>query len=152
MSLILCCLLIGGVIKRYKLHFLPESAGSMIFGFICGGFLNLTSDSEKSILEFSPNLIFFVVLPPIILDAGYTLKRKVCAFLAHSRAWLLGRACLLGLLAWPLARRFRACNCLLACSICRFGVFVGLSLARPSAVRISSTIWAASCCSPSLEQ
>lgn len=69
-SLILCCLLIGGLIKRYKLHFLPESAGSMIFGFICGAFLNLTSDSEKSILEFSPNLIFFVVLPPIILDAG----------------------------------------------------------------------------------
>lgn len=34
------------------------------------------SDSEKDLLEFSSNLIFFVILPPIILDAGYTLKRK----------------------------------------------------------------------------
>jgi hypothetical protein len=34
------------------------------------------SDDEKSVLEFNANLIFFVILPPIILDAGYTLKRK----------------------------------------------------------------------------
>jgi sodium/hydrogen exchanger 8 len=27
-------------------------------------------------LEFSPSLVFFVILPPIILDAGYTLKRR----------------------------------------------------------------------------
>lgn len=27
-------------------------------------------------VEFNANLIFFVILPPIILDAGYTLKRK----------------------------------------------------------------------------
>ena len=38
--------------------------------------LATASDSEKQVLEFSPNLIFFVILPPIILDAGYTLKRK----------------------------------------------------------------------------
>ena len=41
-SLILCCLLLGGLIKRYKFTYLPESAASMIFGFICGGFLNLS--------------------------------------------------------------------------------------------------------------
>jgi len=75
-ALILSCLLIGGLIKRYKITFLPESAAFMIFGFICGAFMNLTSAHEKSILEFSPELIFFVILPPIILDAGYTLKRK----------------------------------------------------------------------------
>ncbi len=81
-SLILCCLLIGGLIKRYKITFLPESAGSMIFGFICGAFLNFTSAHEKAILEFSPDLIFFVILPPIILDAGkwdWQQHRRNCA-------------------------------------------------------------------------
>ena len=41
--LILCCLLIGGVIKKYKIKALPESGASMIFGFICGAFLNLSA-------------------------------------------------------------------------------------------------------------
>lgn len=34
------------------------------------------SKQEKEIFRFSPNVIFFIVLPPIILDAGYTLKRR----------------------------------------------------------------------------
>jgi hypothetical protein len=45
--LILCCLLIGGAIKRYKITIITESAGTMIFGFVCGCFLNL-SQSDRT--------------------------------------------------------------------------------------------------------
>ena len=48
--LILSCLLLGGLIKRYKFTYLPESAATMIFGFICGCFLNLSTDASTDAL------------------------------------------------------------------------------------------------------
>jgi sodium/hydrogen exchanger 8 len=74
--LILLCLLMGGIIKKYKFHYLPESGAYIFIGFVVGAFLNLTSNEEKQTLQFDGEVFFFVLLPPIIFEAGYTLKRK----------------------------------------------------------------------------
>ena len=73
---LLACLLISAVIKRYQIYQLPESAAFMIVGFIGGCLAQFSSEAERQFITFSPNLVFFIILPPIILDAGYTLKRK----------------------------------------------------------------------------
>lgn len=45
-SLVLVCLLLGGLIKRYNFHYLPESGASMLFGLICGFILNLSQQER----------------------------------------------------------------------------------------------------------
>lgn len=46
-GLVLVCLLLGGIIKRYNFHYLPESGASMLFGLICGGILNLSERDDR---------------------------------------------------------------------------------------------------------
>ncbi len=70
------CLMIGGVLKKFKVKYLPESAACIMFGFLVGVIGNFSSAEEGKVLSFEPNIFFFILLPPIIFDAGYTLKRK----------------------------------------------------------------------------
>eukprot|EP01138_Halocafeteria_seosinensis_P009703 gb/GECG01009914.1/.p1 GENE.gb/GECG01009914.1/~~gb/GECG01009914.1/.p1 ORF type:complete len:621 (+),score=52.21 gb/GECG01009914.1/:1-1863(+) len=66
------------VIKKYRIFYLPESAATMLLGMIVGGIARLviSDETELSVLRFQPELFFFLLLPPIIFEAGYTLKRK----------------------------------------------------------------------------
>jgi solute carrier family 9 (sodium/hydrogen exchanger), member 8 len=49
----------------------------MLLGMIVGGIASLVAtDTELKELQFQPELFFFLLLPPIIFEAGYTLKRK----------------------------------------------------------------------------
>jgi len=68
-------LFIGHILKKNKWDFLPESCASMLLGCVIGGFLLLTSESESRYIMFSPELFFYVLLPPIIFEAGFTLKK-----------------------------------------------------------------------------
>ena len=77
-AVLILCLLISYLIKLYHLYFLPESAAAVLVGMVIGGVTRFFSSSDDTLelLSFSPELFFFVLLPPIIFEAGYTLKRK----------------------------------------------------------------------------
>jgi sodium/hydrogen exchanger 8 len=74
------CLLVAHVLDKYKWKYLPASVAWMLIGFCLGICFLLLEDTEQSTtkgnLVFSPNLFFYALLPPIILEAGYTMKRR----------------------------------------------------------------------------
>ncbi|KAF0762345.1 hypothetical protein AaE_003316 [Aphanomyces astaci] len=64
-------------------YFLPEAAGeydrhSTIFVGMMGGVLYLmhTDSVTKSLATFDPSIFFIGLLPPIIFNSGYTMKRR----------------------------------------------------------------------------
>ncbi len=75
-GIIIICIVCDLVIKKWRLHWLPESAAAMLLGVVVGGLATLFGDAETSALEFNPEVFFFALLPPIIFDAGYSLKGK----------------------------------------------------------------------------
>ncbi|MES1907076.1 MAG: hypothetical protein MHM6MM_000262 [Cercozoa sp. M6MM] len=73
---VVVCLVIGYVLRVRRLMWLPESGAHMLFGLVIGGFLTLLGPDEVEYITFDPELFFFVLLPPIIFEAGFTLKQR----------------------------------------------------------------------------
>mmetsp|Transcript_62132 Transcript_62132/g.140535 ORF Transcript_62132/g.140535 Transcript_62132/m.140535 type:complete len:520 (-) Transcript_62132:148-1707(-) len=72
------CVLSSYLIKKYKCYYLPESAATLLVGLVVGAVARVMdpSKAELDFLSFDPEMFFFLLLPPIIFEAGYTLRSK----------------------------------------------------------------------------
>mmetsp|Transcript_41669 Transcript_41669/g.53757 ORF Transcript_41669/g.53757 Transcript_41669/m.53757 type:complete len:500 (-) Transcript_41669:38-1537(-) len=72
------CVLSSYLIKKYKYYFIPESAATLMVGLLVGAIARVMdpSKAELDFLSFDPEFFFFLLLPPIIFEAGYTLRSK----------------------------------------------------------------------------
>ncbi|TMW56573.1 hypothetical protein Poli38472_006583 [Pythium oligandrum] len=58
-------------------HFLPEAAATIGVGILASLLCMIKPDTiSASLMEFDPNMFFVGLLPPIIFNSGYTMKRR----------------------------------------------------------------------------
>lgn len=76
----LCCTVLLYLYHKYQfLHTFPESSAAVIFGILVGIFIKYYYESNNlmRILSFEPHTFFLFLLPPIMFEAGFSLKANI---------------------------------------------------------------------------
>ncbi|XP_042390984.1 sodium/hydrogen exchanger 2-like [Zingiber officinale] len=74
-ALICACIVIGHLLEENR--WMNESITSLIIGLCTGAVIRLLTQGKNShIMVFSEDLFFIYVLPPIIFNAGFQVKKK----------------------------------------------------------------------------
>jgi len=75
---LLCCLcaLLGFFVSVLKFPYMQQNGISMLTGMAVGVVLKYWREENQRLFEFQPEFFFYVLLPPLIFEAGYTMKSK----------------------------------------------------------------------------
>ena len=75
--LVIASFLVAKVVHKVKvLNFIPESGIVMAFGLVLGLFNFLTGARLGHLLKFDTQIFDFLIIPAIIFESGYSLKKK----------------------------------------------------------------------------
>ena len=82
LSLLCGCLVLQHYVeKEYKIVFLPGALATMLVSVIVGGIIRLSIPHDESfsplVIGFSSDVLYFGLLPPIIFDSAYHLRRRL---------------------------------------------------------------------------
>eukprot|EP00438_Fugacium_kawagutii_P022099 Skav219843 [mRNA] locus=scaffold859:460454:468120:+ [translate_table: standard] len=66
------------LVQTHRLKHLPESGAAMTLGFLVGCVVRaMQLEQEEALLNFRGSFFFYVLLPPIIFEAGLSLKTQL---------------------------------------------------------------------------
>ena len=77
LSLVFCVVFMH-LTQKFPRHFLPSSLGAVVIGIVLGVLLKYQFPKSEiaSSVSFDPQIIFLVILPPIMLEAGMNLQHS----------------------------------------------------------------------------
>ncbi|PRW57911.1 sodium hydrogen exchanger variant 1 [Chlorella sorokiniana] len=84
-TLLIVILTVSYVIQRKKFRALPPSSCAMLLGILAGIVTHIAGLAQP--LRFSPAAFFYALLPPIVYQAGFSLKKR--QFFANAGAILV---------------------------------------------------------------
>lgn len=71
------CLFLCHILHHHKVAYVSESGVVMVFGLLIGVMLSNFKKDELAFVRFEPELFFYILLPPLIFEAGFFLRRNM---------------------------------------------------------------------------
>jgi len=78
MILLILTFFFGFLLNKAEFKYLGEAGVGLMLGALAGAVLTATSGVEyfETLVQFDEHIFFLVLLPPIIFEAGYNMKRR----------------------------------------------------------------------------